>query len=744
MARAVEFCVTAAQDRLLKENPLDLRLVAQGVVGQLGRGFHLREDYAFSAPENGRVSERLVDAAIFSSPVPSVHTATMGFAVVAGVAEFAQEQLRSYAYLGAPLLVTSADDQLAIYEFNGRPVAEKIAETPILNVEPVAWIRERADRVAPPTQLSLALEPARSLLLEETKSVLSASVADLMTRIRNERNVNEVAAFRMAMLVIRQVSLAQAGEVYLPDDTRDYVNSLAPELTGTISFANIPPEAIAEFYETFAVASETRRRRGVVYTPAWLARYVIDSLPNDAFRRGRAIDPTCGSGTFMVCYLERLVEECFKQGLEAGPRRLKAAVFGMDIDPVAIEATRLSLDFFCRAIDYAPLDWNLAVADATEAPLTGEWVVGNLPFGYRTYGGNQDVSAAILQNIVLSNEVAEVLALILPESLAYTASARQSRRLVRERFRIQEITRLPGKAFEAASERTMVVFCRKGPPSAEAVIREVGAHDLSAFRSGSYVSRSYVSRLPGEVQDPWLFSPLSNEFEAAERRGLRLGSLAKIHVGLQIYGTDSPLSAEPEDEPRPLLTDPDIFARWTRRSVDALPHLVAESDEVRRKGPWDLFSEPKVIVRITTTPGTPDRLAAIPDCQGVWFTDKFVGIWVSDPIIGPEALAAYLQTNIARAWFDGNNPSRKLRVRTFRNLPVPKLPRDWWLRASSLAKRNELLRPPERISETDLALGRPAPRKEWQWFNSAVESALGLGPTQTQAIEDWLLRDSRD
>jgi hypothetical protein len=214
--------------------------------------------------------------------------------------------------------------------------------------------------------------------------------------------------------------------------------------------------------------------------------------------------------------------------------------------------------------------------------------------------------------------------------------------------------------------------------------------------------------------------------ERAERLGVALGEIATVHLGLQIYGNESEVLSTASKRPaRPLLIDPAVFSRWTEQSVKSLPDLIGQRHQVRRQGPWEIFDNEKVIVRVTTVPGSYDRLAAIADNQGIWFTDKFAGIWRKDSAPSINALAAYLQTRFVRVWFDTNNPSRKLRVVTLKALPVPKLPIEWWERASLLAKSNTVVRPVSQNDDSGFAFTRNN-TKEWNWFETVVESAFGL------------------
>ncbi len=714
---------------------MQLQNLASGLAGQLGASFHVRAPYHFVAPAAEGIVEQSIDAAIFSSPVASLHTAAVGFADLADVSP---ETLTRYAYLGAPLLIAGTEGRLSAFRFAGTPAAEQIGSLEAGATAAPAWVRDTVRREISSAQLSLTLGTGRELLVQGAQGALSQRVQALMDVVVDERGLGRAEAFQIAMAVIRGVRFDQWKGSRIKGQTLQYVRGLGARFGRDLSFANIPPEAIAELYERFAVEDRSRKRDGVVYTPAWLARFVVSRLPPDAFISGTAVDPTCGSGTFLVCYLERLVEERAKRDLATAPEQLRHAVTGLDIDPVAIEAARLSLDFFAASARFASPDWQLHVADSTSDDIDGDWIIGNLPFGYRTHEGKKDISSVILEHLFADYKRRAGLALILPDSLAYTKSAAKARGLLRTLVRIDEITRLPETAFVESAVQTLVLSARWGKPSRETVVREVKPQDIAAFRSGSYVSRTYVSRFPEDSEDVWRFSPFSNVLERTARIELRLGAVADIRVGLQVYGTEGLVGTRRRvNTPRPLLSDPRLFASWDSRAYSRLPNLNAERSQVRRQGPWDLFERPKVIVRSTTFIGSLQRLAALPDSAGVWFTDKFTGIWPGASALSINSVAAYLQTDFVQIWFATNNPSRKLRIRTLAQLPLPLLPDDWWQRAAALAPSDRVVRPAGSVPELVLKLGG-ASRTEWEWFNLAVNTALGIDPSSGAAMREWL------
>jgi type I restriction-modification system DNA methylase subunit len=118
---------------------------------------------------------------------------------------------------------------------------------------------------------------------------------------------------------------------------------------------------------------EVRKAGGVYYTPQWVVeqiiRWTIDpllaKLRPAQLATFRVLDPACGSGSFLLAVFERLVRHCEhyytahptverqqhledEQGLRrltsaAKAKLLKNCIYGVDVDPAAVEVTTMSL-----------------------------------------------------------------------------------------------------------------------------------------------------------------------------------------------------------------------------------------------------------------------------------------------------------------------------------------------------------------------------------------------------------------
>lgn len=110
------------------------------------------------------------------------------------------------------------------------------------------------------------------------------------------------------------------------------------------NYKNIRGDPLGELYQKH-FTQETRRALGEFYTPPSLAEYVLDSAgynPSESdrdLRQQRLIDPSCGSGTFLIQALEKYREQCGEDTNWATELRNlceRSRLVGLDIHPFAV------------------------------------------------------------------------------------------------------------------------------------------------------------------------------------------------------------------------------------------------------------------------------------------------------------------------------------------------------------------------------------------------------------------------
>ncbi len=172
----------------------------------------------------------------------------------------------------------------------------------------------------------------------------------------------------------------------------------------------IPIEFISRLYERFILSVDGRQKKdGAYYTPPHLARLLIDELlPFDKeidFENFKLLDPSCGSGIFLVLAYKRLITLWMLQNnkdrieglsdISTLKKVLSNCIYGLDInkDAISITATSLQIEY---ASNFHPKDIDLIqfdnLAEKGNLGTTGffKWyknsefkfdiIVGNPPF----------------------------------------------------------------------------------------------------------------------------------------------------------------------------------------------------------------------------------------------------------------------------------------------------------------------------------------------------------------------------
>ena len=78
---------------------------------------------------------------------------------------------------------------------------------------------------------------------------------------------------------------------------------------------------------------------GEYYTPRWLAQTIVQELITDP-QNTVAMDPFCGSGTFIECLVQNIIDHANKQHPVDTLRKLQNNVMGIDLHPVAVQLAK--------------------------------------------------------------------------------------------------------------------------------------------------------------------------------------------------------------------------------------------------------------------------------------------------------------------------------------------------------------------------------------------------------------------
>jgi len=135
---------------------------------------------------------------------------------------------------------------------------------------------------------------------------------------------------------------------------------------------------------------EFRHAWGEYYTPDWLARHVLDQVGFDGDPARRLLDPSCGSGTFLVMAIRRILARA-RAISDASAReslcgKILANVVGFDRNPLAVAAARVNYlvalgGLLPRGTEVAvPIRLVDTILDERPCDVPFDCVVGNPPW----------------------------------------------------------------------------------------------------------------------------------------------------------------------------------------------------------------------------------------------------------------------------------------------------------------------------------------------------------------------------
>jgi type I restriction-modification system DNA methylase subunit len=306
---------------------------------------------------------------------------------------------------------------------------------------------------------------------------------------------------------------------------------------------------------------EVRKAGGVYYTPKYIVDYIVENTvgkllegktPKDA-EKLRICDPACGSGSFLIGAYQYLLDWHLRYNLTPGPspgrrgeknraltpdghlttalkkRILLNNIYGVDIDPQAVEVTKLNLllkalegetqasinqqmtlfhervlpnlshniqcgnsligpDFYDNQFDLFPdqmkkinaFDWQRAFPEV----FTGggfDCVIGNPPYGALFQNADITYLKSIYQTAVWRVESylmfiekginlltrSGLLGYIIPDTLTNLGFTRPVRQMLLKKSNLKEIVGLPSNVFNQATVDTIILITEKDLPSEE-------------------------------------------------------------------------------------------------------------------------------------------------------------------------------------------------------------------------------------------------------------------------------------
>lgn len=241
------------------------------------------------------------------------------------------------------------------------------------------------------------------------------------------------------------------------------------------SLLKISEDERAEIHQKL-IAPTFKRARGLYYTPSQIAEFIIEML--DPKKTDKIIDPACGTGGFLIKFLQRIWDTIDKNQYltvdQKNKMKLSIAqsnIFGIDVNEKMVQIAKMNMIVFGNG--HEGIYCADALADLEE--FLGQYgfdiVVTDPPLGlkiknpkilerYNLAEGrkSQEATVLFLERCIQLARSKGKIAIIVPDRILTNVSMNYVRKYLRENAEIQAIISLPTIPFAPYSSMRISVL----------------------------------------------------------------------------------------------------------------------------------------------------------------------------------------------------------------------------------------------------------------------------------------------
>jgi len=312
------------------------------------------------------------------------------------------------------------------------------------------------------------------------------------------------------------------------------------------------------YIKELKIMNRHKKINGIIYTPDWIVDLILDKLGyTNKIDNKRIIDPSCGEGAFLKIIVKRFLNSVLSKYSKSDIKKLLAEnIFGWDIDENAIEKCRMNLDTVAEEYGVFGVNWNLKCVDSLDKNLSGKYfgkfdfVVGNPPYiRIQNLGkarrkklqrewrfcrtGSTDIFIAFFElGLCLLNENGK-LGYITPNTFLKTSAAKELRVFIKQNKMLETIIDFEHhQIFEGATTYSLISILSRGKTR-----RYFHLYKGNAERRIKFIDKIELGNLDDKN---WILQPndVLKRIKFIENRGLPLGKIAEVHVGITTLADD--------------------------------------------------------------------------------------------------------------------------------------------------------------------------------------------------------------
>jgi len=303
-----------------------------------------------------------------------------------------------------------------------------------------------------------------------------------------------------------------------------------------------------------------KKFNGVVYTPGWIVKIILDKIhyTNNIFDT-KIVDPSCGEGAFLIVIVDRFINNAIKgkKTKEEIKKQLEDNIYGFEIDENSIKKCILNLQKVAKKYQIEDVNWKIVNIDSLNKDLITKYykkfdfVVGNPPYiriqhlgierrrriqkqwNLCKYGSTDIFIAFFELGYKLLNNKGK-LGYITPNTFLKTKAGKSLRYFLRETNSLKELIDFGYyQVFPNVTTYSLITILDKE--------HKKSIFSLSKYKANSgkikYIDKININNLN---MDNWILAPnkVLKKINYIENRGVKLGEIADIHVGITTLADD--------------------------------------------------------------------------------------------------------------------------------------------------------------------------------------------------------------
>ncbi len=468
-----------------------------------------------------------------------------------------------------------------------------------------------------------------------------------------------------------------------------------------------------------------RKEQGVYYTPSYIVEYIVKNTvceyikthTPEEIKKVRILDPACGSGSFLIRAYKELEnywkknsdfaqltldsEEFYSKKVEI----LKNNIFGVDLDPKAVEIAQLNLLLqISEKKQRLPLlqnnikVGNSLIDDPSISDRAFKWeeqfpdvmkeggfdiIIGNPPY-FKIFesdpinktddyneirSGMMNASAIFINRSLKLVRKDGYIGMIVPKMLSFTDSWDKIRYIILANYKFLNVIDC-GKAFKDVLLEQIIFILKKNRPLDNDKI-VIGELDNRSIRETAKVLQSICLK---ENKIPLEPNPIAYEIKSKmESANRRLGDIADIILGLGIQGIDVFFDG-PSKNGEKVLRGDDI----QRYVIRGCKYYSPDNPEIKKYARTiEQFKKPHIVVqRIVAHIRDHIKITAALDKEGLFSFNTVTNIFVKSKEFSNEFILALLNSNIVQYYTYKFIYSNAIRSMDFykayaKNIPIP-------------------------------------------------------------------------